>query len=153
MCGGSPMFCVLVERKAWHRGKWEQQQHRTSLAQLLVQHKRTVMAKMNGYYLYLLFSSLQRPSSLWRPPDWESRRRWAYSLGVGEFWWMGGEVCQFQMFSLIHPIFKQASVVEFLNCNLWFPFTLPSPTQHLKTQVPFSFLSELLCTHSHYLEN
>ena len=28
VCGGSPIGCVLVERKAQHRGKWEQQQHR-----------------------------------------------------------------------------------------------------------------------------
>ena len=27
-------------------------------------------------------------SSLRGPPFWESRHRWAYSLGVGEVWWM-----------------------------------------------------------------
>ena len=37
VCGGSPIGCVLVERKAQHRGKKEQQQHRTSLDQLFVQ--------------------------------------------------------------------------------------------------------------------
>ena len=25
VCGGSPIFCVLVERKAQHRGMWRQQ--------------------------------------------------------------------------------------------------------------------------------
>ena len=57
--GGSPIGCVLVERKAQHRGKLEQQQHRTSLDQLLVQHKCTVVDKMNGNYLQLPYSSLQ----------------------------------------------------------------------------------------------
>ena len=36
----------LLERKAQHRGKWEQKQLRTSLDQLPVQHKYTVMDKM-----------------------------------------------------------------------------------------------------------
>ena len=64
VCGGSPIGCVLVERKAQHRGKWEKQQHRTSLDQLQVQHKCTAKAGMNGNYLQLPFSSLQGPSSL-----------------------------------------------------------------------------------------
>ena len=45
MCGGYPIVYVLVDGKAQHRGKWEQQQHRTSLDQLLVQHKCTVIGK------------------------------------------------------------------------------------------------------------
>ena len=39
VCGGSPIACVLVECKAQHSGKLEQQQHRTSLDQLCVLHK------------------------------------------------------------------------------------------------------------------
>ena len=69
VCGGSPIGFVIVERKAQHRGKSEEQLHRTSLGQLLVQHKRTVMGKLNGNYLHLPFSSLQGPSSLRGPPD------------------------------------------------------------------------------------
>ena len=69
VCGGSPIDGVLVERKAQLRGKGEQQQQRTSLDQLLVQHKCTVMGKMNGNYLQLPLSSLQGPSSLRGPPD------------------------------------------------------------------------------------
>ena len=45
VCGSFLIGCVLVERKAQHRGKKEQQQHRTSLDQLLVQHECTVMGK------------------------------------------------------------------------------------------------------------
>ena len=48
VCGGSPIVCVLIERKAKHRGKWKQHQHRTCWDQLLVQHKCTVMGKMDG---------------------------------------------------------------------------------------------------------
>ena len=33
-------------------------------------------------------SILLGPSSLRGQQDWESRRRWVYSLGVGEAWWM-----------------------------------------------------------------
>ena len=58
VCGGSPIVCVLVEWKAQDSGKWEQQQHRTSLDQLLVQHKCTFMVEMNGKYLKLPFSAL-----------------------------------------------------------------------------------------------
>ena len=36
VCCGTPTGCVLVERKAQHRGKWEQQQQRTSLERDLV---------------------------------------------------------------------------------------------------------------------
>ena len=36
MCGGSPIGRVLVERKAQHRGQWEQQHHRTCLYHLFV---------------------------------------------------------------------------------------------------------------------
>ena len=86
VCGGSPIGCVLVERKAQNRGKWEQQQHRTSLDQLLVQHKCTVMGKINGKYLQLPFPTLQGPSPLQSTPDWESRRWLAFFLGVGEDW-------------------------------------------------------------------
>ena len=57
--GGSPNGCVLVEKKAQHRGKWQQQQHRTSLDQLLVQHKCTVMDEMNGNCEQLPFSTLR----------------------------------------------------------------------------------------------
>ena len=60
---GPPIGCILVERKARRRGKWEQQQHRTSLNQ-------------------------QGPSSSQRPPDWESCHQWSYSLGVEEVWWL-----------------------------------------------------------------
>ena len=45
VCGGFLIGCVLVKRKAQHRGKKVQQQHKTSLDQLLVQHKCTVMGK------------------------------------------------------------------------------------------------------------
>ena len=72
-CGGSPIGCVLVERKAQHRGKWEQHQHRTSLDQLKVKHKCTVWGGMNGNYLQLPFSSQQGPSSLRGLPDQKSR--------------------------------------------------------------------------------
>ena len=48
VCGGSPIGCVLVEWKAQHREFWEQLQHRTSLDQLFVQHKCTVMGQLNG---------------------------------------------------------------------------------------------------------
>ena len=68
-CGGCPIGCVLVDRKAQHRGKKEQQLRRTSLDQLLLQHKCTVMGKMNRNDLTLPFFSLQRPSSLRGPPD------------------------------------------------------------------------------------
>ena len=51
VCGGSSIGCVLVYRKVQHRGKWEQQQLRTSLDQLFVQHKCTAMGKINGNYL------------------------------------------------------------------------------------------------------
>ena len=47
VCGRSPIGCLLVERKGQLKGKLEQQQHRTSLDQLLVQHKCTVMGKIN----------------------------------------------------------------------------------------------------------
>ena len=43
--------CVLAECRVQHSGKWEQQQHRTSFDQLFVQHKCTVMGKINGNYL------------------------------------------------------------------------------------------------------
>ena len=33
------MTCVIVECRAKHIGKWEQQQHKTSFNQLLMQHK------------------------------------------------------------------------------------------------------------------
>ena len=36
----------------------------------------------------ILVSTLRGPSTLQGPPDWESRHQWAYSLGVGEVWWM-----------------------------------------------------------------
>ena len=41
--GGSPIACVLIECKTKHSGKWEQQKHRTSLDQLHIQHKATVI--------------------------------------------------------------------------------------------------------------
>ena len=65
MNGGSPITCVLVERKAQHRGKWEQQQHRTRFDQLLVQHKSTVMDKINGNFEFasIPFSALQEQGS------------------------------------------------------------------------------------------
>ena len=69
VCGGSPKVCVLVGWKAQQSGKEEKQQHRTSLDQLFVQHKCTVMGKINGNYLLLPFSSLQGPSTLRGPPD------------------------------------------------------------------------------------
>ena len=69
VCGGPPIGCALVERKAQHKVKKEQQQHRTNFDQLLVQHKCRVMSKMNRNYLQLSFSSLQGPSSLRGPQD------------------------------------------------------------------------------------
>ena len=48
VCGGSSIGCVIVERKAQYRGKWEKQQHRTSMDQLEVQHECTVKGGMNG---------------------------------------------------------------------------------------------------------
>ena len=39
VCGGTPIGCFLVDRKVHHRRKKDQHQHRTSLDQLLVQHK------------------------------------------------------------------------------------------------------------------
>ena len=41
----------IAKRKVQHRGKWEQQQQRTNLDELLVQHECTVMDKINGNYL------------------------------------------------------------------------------------------------------
>ena len=67
VCGGSPIACVLVERKAQHRVGATA--HRTSLDQLLVHCKCTVMGKVNGKYLQLVFSSLQGPSTLRGPAD------------------------------------------------------------------------------------
>ena len=75
VCGGSPIGCVPVECKAQLSGEWEQQQHRTSLDQLGVQHKCTVMGEMYGNLLHLPFNSIQGPSSLRGPPYWESRHR------------------------------------------------------------------------------
>ena len=46
----SPIACVPAEYKAKHSGKWEQQQHRTSLDQLCVQHKCAVNGKINGNF-------------------------------------------------------------------------------------------------------
>ena len=80
VCGASPIDCVLVERKAQHREKWEQQQYKTSLDQLEVKHKCTVKGGLNRNYLQLPFSPLHRHSPLLGPPDWESRYRWAYCL-------------------------------------------------------------------------
>ena len=59
MCGSPPIACVLVECKAQHNGKWNQQQHRTSLDQLRVQDMCTVMGKIYGNVLQLLVSILQ----------------------------------------------------------------------------------------------
>ena len=50
VCGGSPIGCVPVECKAQLSGEWEQHQHRTSLDQLGVQHKCTVMVKLMEIY-------------------------------------------------------------------------------------------------------
>ena len=69
VCGGSPIGRVLVEKKAQHRGTKEQQQHRPSLNQMLVQYKCKVLGIMNRSYLHLPLSSLQGSSSLWDPPD------------------------------------------------------------------------------------
>ena len=66
--GGSPIGRVLVQRKDQHRGNWEQQQDRTSLNQLLVHNKCTVLGKMNENYLQLPFFSLHGHSSLRGPP-------------------------------------------------------------------------------------
>ena len=53
VCGGSPSARVLVECKGQHNGKWEQQQHRTILDQLRIQHKCKVMGEMNEKKLLL----------------------------------------------------------------------------------------------------
>ena len=84
VCGSSPIACVLVECKSQHSGKWEQQQHRNSLDHLRVQHKFTVMGEMNAAPSFHSTGI----SNLRGPPDWERRHWWAYSLGVGEVWWM-----------------------------------------------------------------
>ena len=59
-----------------------------SLDHLLVQHTCTVMVEINGTYVQLPFSTLTGPFSPRGPPDWESRRWWAYSFGIGEVWWI-----------------------------------------------------------------
>ena len=88
VCGGSPVACVLVERKAQHRGKWKQQQHRTSLHQVLVQHKCTVEGKMNGKYLQLPFPLCRafhstRTTRLGEPPPVASWSRGDLVIEVG----------------------------------------------------------------------
>ena len=59
VCGGSSIVFVIVECKAEHRGEWEIQQHRTSLDQLGVQHKCTVIGEMNDNFLKLSLSTLE----------------------------------------------------------------------------------------------
>ena len=59
-----PLQCDLVEYKVQYGGKWEQQQNRTSLDQLRVQHKCTVMGEINGILLQLPVSTLQGPSTV-----------------------------------------------------------------------------------------
>ena len=61
VCYGSPIGCVLVERKAQHRGLWEQQQHRTSLkcrnvemlptSRLNKKKKKTLIGKSGMLYI------------------------------------------------------------------------------------------------------
>ena len=46
VCVDSPIACVLVECKAKHSEKWEQQHHRTRSDQLLIQHKYTVIGEI-----------------------------------------------------------------------------------------------------------
>ena len=58
-CGRSPITFVIVECKAQHSGEWKQQQHRTSLNELSVQHKCTVMGEMNEISLQLPVYTLQ----------------------------------------------------------------------------------------------
>jgi hypothetical protein len=53
---------------------------RTSLDQLFVQQKCTVMYKMAGNNLQLQLSSLQGSSTLHGPPDWESRNWWVHKF-------------------------------------------------------------------------
>ena len=59
VCGSPLIGCVLAECKVHHIGKWEQQQHGTSLDHLRVQHKCTVMGEINGNILKLPVSTLQ----------------------------------------------------------------------------------------------
>ena len=49
VCGGSPKICVLVETQS----KVGELAAKTSLDQLFVQYKCTVMDKINGHYLQL----------------------------------------------------------------------------------------------------
>ena len=71
--GGSPIGCVLVERKAQHKGKRQQQQHRTSLDQILVRLKCTGMDEMNGncwqlpFFTLLGFPLYKAPNRLGEP--------------------------------------------------------------------------------------
>ena len=66
-------------------GNWEQHQHKWNLDQLRIQYKYTVMDEMNVNVCSFFFT-LQGPSTLHSPPDWETHHSW--SLGVGEVWWM-----------------------------------------------------------------
>ena len=59
VCGGFPIVCVLVECKAQPSAKWEQQQHRTSLDQISIQCKSTVMVEINGHFCQLPVSTLK----------------------------------------------------------------------------------------------
>ena len=54
--------------------------YRTSLDQLFVQQKCTVIDKMAGNNLQLQLSSLQGSSTLHGPPDWESRNWWVHKF-------------------------------------------------------------------------
>ena len=65
VCGSPIIGCVLAECKVHHIGKWEQQQHRTSLDHLRVQHKCTVMGEINGNILKLPVSTLQGRFGEW----------------------------------------------------------------------------------------
>ena len=84
------IFCVLVERKAQnlHAGATA---HRTSLDQMLAQHKCTDIDKMNRNYFQFPFYTLQGPSFIQGPPM--SLLSWSRAgLVTG---WVGDETGRF----------------------------------------------------------
>ena len=96
MCSNSPIACVPVEFKAKRRGKWEQQQQRTSLDQLCIQHKWTVMGEMNDNLMPLPVLPLQEfPLYKVRRLGLGEPQQVSHSLGVG-----GGlvNVCNHNMY-------------------------------------------------------
>ena len=49
VCGCSPIACVLIECRVQYGGKWEQQQQRTNLDQLRIQHRCQSWVKLMEY--------------------------------------------------------------------------------------------------------